>query len=74
VRDEITKQRLKRRALRMLKECEQAIRDCQWWNANRTEHEPMDAEWFIVQAAGLRKVLNAVEHNQPFDPSWLQTE
>lgn len=69
---EKVKRRLKRGFGRMLAECEQAIRDCEYWNDNRTEHPPMDAEWFKVQAAGLRKCLAAIEKNERIEESWLQ--
>lgn len=69
---ERVKRRLRRAYMRQLVECEQTIRDCHWWARHRTEHPPIDCEWFVLQAAGLRKCLNALDHNEPIDPAWLQ--
>jgi len=68
------KQGLRRTIKRNLAECGQAIRDAQWWAANRTEHPPLDAEWFMVQAAGLRKCLAALKNDERIDTSWLRTK
>ena len=68
---EKAKRRLKRGFTRLLKEAEQTIRDIEWWNRHRTEHPPMDAEWFRVQADGLRKCLRAIERGERIDESWL---
>jgi hypothetical protein len=59
---------------RILAECEQAIIDIDSWNANRTEHPPLDGEWFKVTAAGLRKCLAALDRGEPIQKSWLPKE
>lgn len=70
---ERAKRRLRKKLKAMLAECEQTIRDCQSWAENRPEHPPMDHEWFVVQAAGIRKSLTALERNEYIDPSWVRT-
>jgi len=32
------------RCAKIVRECEQFIRDVEWWNANRTDAPPMDCE------------------------------
>jgi hypothetical protein len=34
----------RKRCVRIIRECEQFIRDVEWWNANRTDAPPMDCE------------------------------
>lgn len=70
---EKAKRRLRKKLTAMLAECEQMIRDCQWWAQNRPECPPMDHEWFVVQAAGIRRSLAALERNEHIDESWVQT-
>jgi Ni,Fe-hydrogenase III component G len=70
-REKVVK-RLMKRITDMLAECEQAIRDCDYWNAIHPDDFPIDAEWFKVQAAGCRKTLAAIERGEPIDASWIQ--
>lgn len=71
---ERVRRRLRRNYRRMLAECEQTVRDLDYWAGNRPEHPPIDSEWFKVQAAGLRKCLAALEADQPIRSEWLQYE
>lgn len=70
---ERVRQRLFTNFTRMLKECEQTIRDSRYWNTIHPTENPVDCEWFIVQAAGLRKSIRALARNEYLDPSWIQT-
>jgi hypothetical protein len=68
---ESVKRRLQRGYRRVLRQCEQAIRDCRSWNRINPTERPLDCEWFIVYAAGLRKCLAAIERNEPISEDWL---
>ena len=70
---ERVKRRLKKGYRRLLAECEQAICDAHCWAEHHPKEKPIDPEWFIVQAAGLRKALAAIENDERIDPSWIQT-
>lgn len=71
---ERVRRRLIRGYTRILKDCEQAIRDCEWWNTHRTECEPMDGEDFKVMAAGLRRAITAAKEDRYIDGKWLPTK
>ncbi len=71
---ERVRRRLRRKFTRMLADCEQAIRDIHYWADINPAEEPLDCEWFVVQAAGVRKCLGALERDEYIDPSWLQNE
>lgn len=72
--NERVNRRLRKSIQRMLTECEQAIRDVDSWADNRPNDQPLDAEWFKVQAAGCRKALAAIDSGRLIDPSWIQTK
>lgn len=65
------KRRLTKAFTRQLAECEQCIRDGQYFNKIRTDCGPVDVEEFQVLAAGLRKALKAIQEGTRIDPAWL---
>jgi hypothetical protein len=49
----------RKRCAKIVRECEQFIRDVEWWNANRTDAPPMDCETQRVLLPIARECLEA---------------
>lgn len=49
------------RIKRVIRQCEQIIRDIEWWNTHRTDTEPLDCEPERVMLSIARPCLEAME-------------
>jgi hypothetical protein len=61
--------RLRKRLEKVIRECEQRIRDIEWWNLNRADAAPFDVGGDKVQVALAKEMLSLVNDNKPIPDS-----
>jgi len=64
-------ERIRRRLVSTLAECDQLIADFEHVMERRPDLPPIDLEDVRVRRAGLRKALAALDAGEYIDPEWL---
>lgn len=61
---EFFRRRLIKSYSRTIRQCEQLVRDIQYWNSINPRHQPFDCEDSLVLAALCREALGYVKRNE----------
>ena len=66
------RERIIRRTRQQIAECDQAVRDVEYWNKINPKETPFDPAPFRAMADLHGKILQAALERRPIDPEWTK--